>query len=421
MKIACTGFVKRFAGSLSQANFILLEELLKRGYKIDFYGWPGFNEPLELLVSPNFRYIPVPDGNHFLPKLLRLIPRRIYNLIIPFLNILVFDRLFYGDLLQEVLRRHQRENYDLLCFLGLSAPVKTDVIPVISWVQAAPQTEWFYLHKLRRTLIKYCGMLPYLAYKIFYAIKTSKARQDLDNSQLFICPSPWTKDQMIDYGVSPHQIYALPHPIDTNLFDVKPITVRSQEITFLYLGRINTRKRLDLLLDAFALLGQERSDVRLKVCGSTSNMEKGYMRLLENLPYADRIEYVPYIPQSEVPALMSACDFLVQPSEGENFGSSVGEALCCGTPVILGISNGTKDYAGGAAFVFEEYTPESLKASMLKAIHVLEQQPEQLITDSRNAAEMYLSVPTVTKQFEEILQKFHCSVQKPVISSARHS
>jgi glycosyltransferase involved in cell wall biosynthesis len=405
MKIACTGFVKKLTGSLGQANFILLEEMLRRGHEIDFYGWPGFNEPKELLVFPNFRYIPVPAEENAVGGLMGVLPSKIRDLVIPLVNILILDKASYGSLLKEVLRRNKTEGYQVLCFLGLFPPVTTQTIPIVSWVQSAPQTEWLYIHKLRSKLIKYCGFSPYLMYKLFYAIKLIGAKELAKNSRLMICPSAWTKARLVDYGIPSEKVYPLPHPIDTSLFTVRKNYQPKQKITFLYLGRITTRKRLDLLLDAFSLLVRERDDVHLKICGSTSGIEKGYMKLMKDLPFSEHLEYLGYLPQPEVPDLMSQADFLIQPSEGENFGSSVGEALCCGTPVILGLTNGTKDYAGNAAFVFDLYTPQSLKETMSQAISVLESHPEQLAIDARQAAEKYLSVATVTTQFEEILRK----------------
>jgi glycosyltransferase involved in cell wall biosynthesis len=405
MKIACTGFVKKLTGSLGQANFILLEEMLKRGHEIDFYGWPGFNEPKELLSFSGFRYIPVPPDKNPVGRFLGVLPEKVKDILIPLVNILVLEKVSYTSLLKEVLRRNKTEDYEVLCFLGLFPPVTTQVIPIVSWVQSAPHTEWLYIRKLRSKLIKYCGISPYLMYKLFYAIKLISAKDQAKNSRLMICPSTWTKDRLVDYGISSEKVYPLPHPIDTSLFTVRKNYQPKKKITFLYLGRITTRKRLDLLLDAFSLLVRERDDVHLKICGSTSGIEKGYMKLMKDLPFSEHLEYLGYLPQPEVPDLMSQADFLIQPSEGENFGSSVGEALCCGTPVILGLTNGTKDYAGNAAFVFDSYTPQSLKETMSQAISVLESHPEQLAIDARQAAEKYLSVATVTTQFEEILRK----------------
>jgi glycosyltransferase involved in cell wall biosynthesis len=405
MKIACTGFVKKLTGSLGQANFILLEELLKRGHQIDFYGWPGFNEPKELLSFPGFSYIPVPSEENLVSYCLKMLPDKIRNLIVPFVNILVLDKSSYGSLMRELLRRNQSENYDVLCFLGLFPPVSTREIPIVSWIQGPPQTEWFYIRKLKQKIIKYCGLSSYVMFHLFYAFKSLTMRQYVKNSGFLICSSSWSKERIVDYGVSENNVFVIPHPIDTSLFSLNESCKDKEKKVLLYLGRITTRKRLDLLLEAFSLLLKERQDVHLQVCGSPTGIEKGYMRLIENFPFPNHLEYISYVAQTEVPRLFAECDVLVQPSEGENFGHSVAEALCCGTPVVLGMTNGTKDFVGDSSFIFEEYTPQCLKAAMLRAIVSVESEPLQVALSARKAAEEHLGVATVTTQFEEILQK----------------
>ena len=59
----------------------------------------------------------------------------------------------------------------------------------------------------------------------------------------------------------------------------------------------------------------------------------------------------------EVPALLREATVLVQTSENENFGSSVAEALACGTPVVVGPSNGTADYIDEHSMIFGDYEP----------------------------------------------------------------
>jgi glycosyltransferase involved in cell wall biosynthesis len=102
---------------------------------------------------------------------------------------------------------------------------------------------------------------------------------------------------------------------------------------------------------------------------------------------------------------MAQCDILIQPSEGENFGSSVAEALCCGLPVIVGSTNGTKDYISPSSFVFEEYNSESLAKIMLEAIEAVEQNKEKLALEARQTAEKNFSVSRVVDCLEKIFQE----------------
>ncbi len=123
----------------------------------------------------------------------------------------------------------------------------------------------------------------------------------------------------------------------------RPNKKQTDTKVFLWLGRSEPRKRLDLLLEAYGLLLQGRQDVRLKIIGGFV-WASGYKQLIDRFEYPEYLKYQPSIDRAKVPELMAQCDMLIQPSEGENFGFSVAEALCCGLPVIVGPTNGTKDF-----------------------------------------------------------------------------
>jgi glycosyltransferase involved in cell wall biosynthesis len=90
---------------------------------------------------------------------------------------------------------------------------------------------------------------------------------------------------------------------------------------------------------------------------------------------------------------------LVQPSEDENFGSAVAEALACGTPVVLGSSNGTGDYAKSGAIRFDQYEANAVAAAIALAIT----KADALREPARQAAELHLDPKTIALGLEKIL------------------
>jgi glycosyltransferase involved in cell wall biosynthesis len=125
--------------------------------------------------------------------------------------------------------------------------------------------------------------------------------------------------------------------------------------------------------------------------------------MIDEFPFPEKLLYQSVTPPSHVPQLMQSCDLLVQSSEGENFGSSVAEALCCGLPVVVGPTNGTKDYLGDSSFVFEDYTPESLRNTIIQALDAIEKDPDVLATKAREAAEKNFDVNVIVNRFQDIL------------------
>jgi glycosyltransferase involved in cell wall biosynthesis len=208
-------------------------------------------------------------------------------------------------------------------------------------------------------------------------------------------------------GFNSENIYVIPYPLELDRFS-RRVEITSHKLqrekTLLCLGRLDPRKRLDLLLDAFALVLQERNDVRLKVIGSF-NYVLGYAKMLDKFPFPDKLEYQDSVSQTQVPEIMRSCDLLIQPSEGENFGSSVAEALCCGLPVIVGSTNGTKDYLGDSSFVFEEYTAEVLKSTIIKALDAIDKNSTMLANQARRAAEEHFAASDIVDSLQDALNE----------------
>lgn len=411
MRIACCGFVSSSSGSGSGARYLILQELLDRGYEVDFFTDKKITlaNLQQTLQHPNFRVLGVTNKEIFMPFIRRCLPKQLRPTFDRNIAALV-QNLFgkYKDrrlLSSKIESSHRNRKYDLLVFLGLYAPFAISSLKVISWVQGPPQTEEDYIRSLKNIFIKYCGWYLYYKVIIFYLLKKTDLRSALKYTDLYICGSQWSQDRMIDYGIHPKKVRVLPYPVDLDLMvpDISgEDTSREDRMkTFLWLGRIDSRKRFDLLIEAYLLLLKERQDVLLNIVGKFRF--EGYKHLVDTFPYPNNIKYDPPIKREEVPSLIKSCDFLIQPSEGENFGSSVAEATSCGIPVIVGPTNGTKDYIDSHSFVFQEYTVQALKNTMLIALESLDSAPKGTKMGIRRTAESNFHVGKIVDDLEKIL------------------
>jgi len=404
-RIACYGFVKKGGPSINGAHYIILEELLKRGYEIDFYGQKNSSYPQELCKYQNFNLYDVKQS--LINIWLRYLPSSQFRIMILLLvkNLFFIRPSNFRLMRKEIMANHQSNKYDLWFFLGHYSPFNFKEMPTISWVQGPPaQVQWGMIQKLKTKFISLCGVILYLKIKVAYALKIRLVKSAINNSDILICGSQWSKNRIIECGVKSKTIKTLPYPTDTNLFKLnnsRSIKKSTDSKVFLWLGRSEPRKRLDLLLEAYTLLLKERKDIQLKIFGGFS-WAQGYKKLIDSFEFPEYLEYQPYIDKAKVPELMRQCDVLIQPSEGENFGSSIAEALSCGLPVIVGPTNGTKDFISSSSFVFEDYTSESLKKTMLQAIEAIEENREKLAIDERETAENNFTVSKVVDNLEDI-------------------
>jgi len=70
--------------------------------------------------------------------------------------------------------------------------------------------------------------------------------------------------------------------------------------------------------------------------------------------------YIPYVEESDLPALYSSALALIFPSLREGFGLPIIEAMACGTPVVCLPAPGVKEAAGGAAVMADNMTNAAL-------------------------------------------------------------
>lgn len=406
MRIACYALIDKNAGSVASANFMILEELLKRGYQIDFYAIKGFNNPQELFIYKNFNYIPLLiEKVLYIWEILEKNPNKQNLLYSTWAKISTL--IYFREMAKLAEINHSKQKYDLCLFLGLLGFFKLKNTPTISWVQGPIQTELQSIENLRKDIISLCGIKEYIKLKLFYFYRINQDRNLAKMTDIFICGSEWARSKMIEWGINNQNVKALPYPIDTSYFkpSFEPIAVNKQleTIKFLWLGRIVPRKRLDLVLSALSLLIKENRNVELIIIGSFG-YGRGYKKLIDRFDFLDRITYKASISRLDVPELFNSIDFLIQPSENENFGSSVAEALCCGKSVIVGASNGTNEYISDSSVVFSEYSVDSVKKAMETAIASLKN-PNTIAQDARLTAEKQFDISVIVNKLEAIFEE----------------
>ncbi|MEO6259376.1 MAG: glycosyltransferase [Thermoanaerobaculia bacterium] len=156
----------------------------------------------------------------------------------------------------------------------------------------------------------------------------------------------------------------LPAPfVVPNGTDLPPLDLLSRRTSkILFLGRINWKKGIDLLIDAMALL----PEVRLIVAG---NDEESLLVTLREQAQRngtlERIEFAGPVSGAAKQTLLQTAAALILPSHSENFGNVVLEAMAASTPVIVSRNVGlAEDVERSRAGIVTTNVPVELAAAI---------------------------------------------------------
>lgn len=104
----------------------------------------------------------------------------------------------------------------------------------------------------------------------------------------------------------------------------------------IFLSRIDQKKGLDLLLDAFASVRRDCKDVALVIAGGGDPALVAQLRgQARSLGLEGDVVWTGFLEGADKLAAFSAADLYVLPSYSENFGIAVVEAMACGLPVVV--------------------------------------------------------------------------------------
>jgi glycosyltransferase involved in cell wall biosynthesis len=140
-----------------------------------------------------------------------------------------------------------------------------------------------------------------------------------------------------DIGITT-PIAIIPNAIEANELLKKQIKSNCK-MKFGYLGRVHPRKKIETLLYVWAKLGKKVKDAELVIIGSG---EVSYMDFLQKETkrlQLDNVIFTGFLAGVEKEEMLESLSYLAVPSDFENFGMIVVEALALGIPVIA--SKGT--------------------------------------------------------------------------------
>ncbi|MGE5377991.1 MAG: glycosyltransferase family 4 protein [Bacteroidota bacterium] len=194
----------------------------------------------------------------------------------------------------------------------------------------------------------YCFFLPILAKR----------------ARIIFTPS-WYVERKIKERFGIRNVIVTPNGVNTTCFSpaARQTLCELPEQYILFVGSLQPRKNLAALLKTWKQICHEYPNLWLVIGG-----DRGSVFNAINLPPGERVHYLGYVAEQELPAVYARALLFVLPSLDEGFGLSALEAMACGTPVIVSDGGALPEVAGNAAMVFKRSDPGSLSTAIRECL-----------------------------------------------------
>jgi len=131
----------------------------------------------------------------------------------------------------------------------------------------------------------------------------------------------------------------------------------------LFLGSIQPRKNLEGLMRAWRQIKDKFKDTWLVVAGESGRVFRSVKFFGD-----ERIRFLNYVAEEDLPTLYANTELFVLPSFDEGFGLPALEAMASGTPVIVSDGGALPETVGDAGFIFSLEEPDSLAQAIEKCL-----------------------------------------------------
>lgn len=157
-------------------------------------------------------------------------------------------------------------------------------------------------------------------------------------------------------------------------------------IIFCFLVPWNRGKIFPSLLRAFKILTERYPDLNLVIAGQKGWKYEEIFLVIEELKINDKVIFLGYVAEEDIPVLYSSAIGFVFPSLYEGFGMPPLEAMACGTPVIVSNTSSLPEVVGDAGIMVSPLDVEHIAYEMERLLNdqsLRKQKSDQGLTQSQ--------------------------------------
>ena len=218
----------------------------------------------------------------------------------------------------------------------------------------------------------------------------------------------------IKFGASPSKIAIVPNGIDIADFSNIPEKGKfrlkygiKQKKLVLYVGRINRRKGIDVLIKACSKLFKKRKDAILMIVGADDGYLNEAKMLVNSLNLVSQIIFLGGLPRLDVLSAYNDADIVVCAGTQEGFPIVILEAGIMGKPMVVSDDSGADCVRTGRFGLTVKY---GNTLQMIEALETLLNNPSLCIELGENG-KRFVSQNFSWENVGEKIEKLYCSIK----------
>lgn len=197
----------------------------------------------------------------------------------------------------------------------------------------------------------------------------------IKKSKKVITVSNYEKERINNYfGFKDNRLSAIYNGVGTHFKQVTDVGVLTSikdkyqlpDKFFFFLGNTDPKKNTKGVLAAFGIFNATSKESHQLVMLDYDETELQALLLAIGMPELRKhIHLLGYVPNTELPAIISQCTIFLYPSLRESFGIPILEGMACGVPVITSNTSSMPEVAGkDAALIVDPYDVDQIATAI---------------------------------------------------------
>lgn len=220
----------------------------------------------------------------------------------------------------------------------------------------------------------------------------------LERADLLLTVSELVRQELIDnFRVAPDRVKAIYLGVDDRFHPRQAVETQQtlarhglqHDGYVLFVGTLEPRKGVDLLIDAWQALPSALRDAYPLVLAGTSGWKnQSIIERIARLEVSSGLRWLRYVPASELPDLYAGATAFAYPSLYEGFGLPVLEAMASGAAVVCTAGTSMAEFAGTAPLLFEKGRRDALADSLARLLESKDLRRQRSILGLERASEL---------------------------------